>query len=214
MNTKRCFGIVVFGAICALLLAGAVRADDIFTVTVNTTSLMGNSSAPFSVDFQLTDGTGTGDGNNTATMSSFNFGGGSQSGTAITTGGATGSLSSTVSLIDTSFFNNFQQTFTAGTALTFMVDLTTNVDAGGTPDAFTFSILDNGGNNVPTSDTVGGSLLTVNIDSATPNNSAFTGTGNYVGLDARVASVQTPEPGTLLLSSLGFAALALKRYWA
>jgi hypothetical protein len=98
-----------------------------------------------------------------------------------------------------SFFNNFQQSFTAGSTLFFMVDLTTNLDAGGTPDAFTFAILDSLGNNISTSDQ-GGSLLTVNLDSATPTVTSFAGTGNYAAVSA---TVTTPEPGTLTLLGTG-----------
>ena len=114
-------------------------------------------------------------------------------------GGVTGDLSSTVTLVDSSFFNNFQQSFTAGSTLSFVVDLTTNLDAGGTPDAFTFAILDNLGNNISTSDP-GGSLLTVNLNSATPTVTSFVGTGNYAGVSA---TVTTPEPGTLTLLGTG-----------
>jgi hypothetical protein len=160
---------------------------------------MGNASGPFQIDLQLTDGSGTGDANYTATVTGFNFGGGALLGTPTNTGGVTGSLSSTVTLVDSGFFNNFQQSFTAGSTLSFMVDLTTNLDAGGTPDAFTFAILDSLGNNISTSDP-GGSLLTVNLDSAKPTVTTFAGTGNYASVSA---TVTTPEPGTLTLLGTG-----------
>jgi hypothetical protein len=200
MNTQKRLAIAVMVASWVLAMAVApVRADSLFNVSVSTTSLMSNSSGPFQIDFQLIDGSGTGDANNTATVTGFNFGGGALLGAPTNIGGVTGDLSSTVTLVDSGFFNNFQQSFTAGSTFSFMVDLTTNLDAGGTPDAFTFALLDNLGNNISTADP-GGSLLTVNLNSATPTVTTFAGTGNYATVSA---TVTTPEPGTLTLLGTG-----------
>jgi len=202
MNTQKRLAIAVMVAVWVLAMAVApVRADSLFNVSVSTTALVSNSSGPFQIDLQLIDGSGTGDANNTATVTGFNFGGGALSGTPTNIGGVTGDLSSTVTLVDSGFFNNFQQSFTAGSTLSFMVDLTTNLDVGGTPDAFTFAILDNLGNNITTSDP-GGSLLTVNLNSATPTVTSFAGTGNYATVSAIVT---TPEPGTLTLLATGIS---------
>jgi PEP-CTERM motif len=118
-------------------------------------------------------------------------------GTAATMGGFTGDLSSTVALVDNSFFNNFQQSFTARSTLAFTVDLTTVIDAGSTPDAFSFYILDNTGTNIPTS-VIAGSLLTANINATTTQ---FVGTGAYASISAVVTAggAAVPEPSTLLL---------------
>jgi hypothetical protein len=71
-------------------------------------------------------------------------------------------------------FNALVETFTPGATLFFQVDLSTNVDTGGIPDAFAFSILDSGGGSIPTLGPSGAdTLLTVNIDSATPLISAY-----------------------------------------
>src|SRR3974377_1196092 len=72
-----------------------------YYVDINTASLVGNPSGPFSLDFQLNDGSGLGDANNTATINNFTFGTGSATGTANLAGGAAGNLSSTVALTDT-----------------------------------------------------------------------------------------------------------------
>jgi len=58
-----------------ILLAAstATYANLIYMVSLNTTSIAGGN---YTLAFQLTDGSGTGDANNTATLSSFNFGGG------------------------------------------------------------------------------------------------------------------------------------------
>lgn len=216
MSIQKRLAIGVMAASWLLLAAASVRADSVFTVTVNTTALQGNASAPFQVDFLLTDGSGTNDGNNTATVTGFAFGGGAPSGTATTSGGVTGDLSSTVTLVDNNFFNNFQQSFTAGSTLSFTVDLTTFVDAGSTPDAFSFYILDKTGTNIPTSDNTAGSLLTANIDSATPTTTQFVGTGAYASISAIVTPGGTavPEPSTLLLLGSAVGVLFLVKLFS
>src|SRR5579872_1052500 len=200
----------------ALLLAAALtpaRADEIFTVTLNTvplTTAPGSTAGPFSLAFQLTDGSGTGDANNTATLSNFQFGGGSATAcsTGCSFGGASGSASSSIVLKDSSFFNALLQGFTPGNSLSFQVDLTTNVDPGLTPDAFAFSLLDGGGLSIPTLDPGGSdALLVVNLDSAQPSVLTFasdparlTSSGIAVSLTAPVigkaAGSSVPEPGT------------------
>jgi len=71
--------------------------------------LFRSSIRHFSLDFQLTDGSGTGDANNTVILSDFGFGGGTAVGNPNLTGGATGDLASTVTLTDTAFLNDFFQ---------------------------------------------------------------------------------------------------------
>jgi len=124
-----------------------------YTVTLDTRSLASEPAppAPFSLEFQLNDGDGTV--NNTITLSNFNFGtGGSATGSPTTTGGASGNLSSTVTLTDSSFFNEFIQGFTPSSTdpLSFLFDLTTNEEPI-TPDSFSLAIFDSSGIGIPTS---------------------------------------------------------------
>src|SRR5438876_718777 len=70
-----------------------------FHVDVNTAPLVGNSAGPFSLDFQLIDGSGTLAVPNTVTLSNFTYGGGGAVGLPTLSPGATGSLTSTISLI-------------------------------------------------------------------------------------------------------------------
>src|SRR5665213_962286 len=72
------------------------------TITIHTSPLVSHPAGPFAIDFQFTDGNGTGDGNNTVVISNVNFGGGSSAGSAVLTGGATGDLSTSANLTDTS----------------------------------------------------------------------------------------------------------------
>src|SRR5262245_1310147 len=92
-------------------------------VSLDTSSLVGQPG-PFSLDFQLNDGSGTGDGNNRARLTDFDFDGGAAAGVPQLTGGASGDLQSSVTLNETAFLNRFQQQFVPGERLSFLLDLT------------------------------------------------------------------------------------------
>lgn len=197
-----------------LLLAGAIsRADVLYNVTLNTGALPAGN---YSLFFQLTDGSGTNDANNTVMLSNFGFAGGSALAPPQLYGGAAGDLSSSVTLIDNSFFNAIVQGFTPGSQFTYRLDLSTNVDAGGTPDVFAMSVLDANGVEIPTLDSSGANtLLTITIGSplwiqtfsADPN--AATSTGDFITMDAPVVTpvgpAAVPEPSSLLLLGSGLA---------
>jgi hypothetical protein len=228
MKIKRLFTSCAALLIAIMVAAGTASADEIFAVTLNTTPLAtapGTSAGPFSLAFQLLDGSQPN--NNTATISDFTYGVGGNAGSGCpavlvpcTFGGASGDIGSGVSLNDSSAFNALVETFTPGSSLSFLVDLTTNVDAGGTPDAFAFSILDSGGGSIPTLDPTGAdTLLTINVDSANPailtyatdsSRNTLGGTGPSITMDAPIV---TPEPGTLILLTTGilFGGTLLRR---
>jgi len=192
------------GILFAAQTGGAASIE--YFVDINTASLVGNASGPFSLDFQLNDGSGTGDGNNTATINNFAFGSGGATGTANLSGGASGNLSSAVSLTDTSAFNEFYQTFNTGSTLSFDVTLTLNSDSGPTPDSFAFVILDNTLSNIPTTG-VGDSYLLVNLG---PTPSITTGPSASPAVTVSVTPV--PEPGSVAFISLGLLGLGLHQW--
>lgn len=211
-------------AVATGLILLAVRpgsAAVIYGVNMDTTGLSGHPAGPLSVMFQMTDGSGAGDGNNTATITDFHFGGGSPSGTPVFAGGASGSLDSSISLVDNSFLNIFTQQFVPGLSLAFRVTLTTNVDAGGIPDQFSFSILDSSGAALPTRGLgmVGiDSFITIDIDSDTPQARAFAADmfrfpeAGGPAIDLAAPSVQVvPEPQTWILLSGALISLAAMR---
>jgi hypothetical protein len=203
------------------------RADEIFSVSLITGPLTvtpGSTAGPFSLAFQLVQGSEAG--NNTATIDYLDFGSGGSAGSGCpaafggvcTFGDASGDISGSVLLGTNQPFNALVETFNPGTSLFFQVDLTTNVDTGGIPDAFAFSILDSGGGSIPTLDPSGAdTLITVDIDSATPSILAYGtdpsrltngGAGVSLTLSAPVIGAPAPEPGTLAMCGIGLFGLA------
>lgn len=161
------------------------------TFTFDTSSLSGS---PFYLNFQFIDGSGTNDANNVITITLLN--GGIPVGIPIVIGGASGNLTTTVLLTDSSFFNEFTQQFEPGLMLSLDVGLTNNVDVGSPPDEFTFAILDSAFQEIQTTDPTGGNvLLRIDINSSSPTVEKYS---------------HVPEPGTLLLLGTALIGVATK----
>jgi hypothetical protein len=194
-------------AIGAFLLGAAstCKADTIFDVSLDTTGLVGNANFPFALDFQLTSGDTTSGVVNTATLSLFTFAAGGSEGVGspfANSGNASGSLGSTV-VLDTSgssFFNEFSQYFTPGSLLTFQIDLTNNTQPSGAPDEFTFQLIDDSLNEVPTTDPSGSnSLAIIDLTGGTLGSEIYTTNGDGITITPEL-SPQTfvaPEPSTV-----------------
>jgi hypothetical protein len=186
-------------AILMLCFGGRAHADSL-TVTVDTSGLSGN----LTLDFYLTDGSGTGDGNTVVSIGDFLFGGGGVvPGTISTFGSATGDISSGISLTDANFFSEWQQQFTAGSQLAFSASLNPSSVDSPFPDGFGFLI-----DEVPTTDTLAGNILFVEFDSLHPAPQAFSLTdsaGNMLGNVTATPTESAPEPSTLSLMLVGIA---------
>lgn len=141
----RCLIYFLIGLTIVLTPATSWAGLITYDIGLNTAPLIGHPAGPFLIEFQLNDGSGTGDGNNTALLSDLVFGGGAPVGVPAFIGGASGNAGSSITLTDSSFFNQFVQQFTPGSQLGLRLALTTNVDSGGIPDQFTFAILDSSG---------------------------------------------------------------------
>ena len=181
-----------------ILAAPAARAATVFTVHVDTSSLSGD----FSLDYILIGSLG-----NTVTLDNFQFGTGAPGLTpSPLPAGVTGSLAGGITMTDTAgFFIDFQQPFTAGSFIQFTVS-TTNIGppAGGFPDNFSFSLLDNNLIPLPTTDPFGtDTLFSVDL------------TGNTLAPQQfqliPSASVPEPQSGVLLVSGLAAALLIRRR---
>ena len=194
-----------------------------FNFTIDTTSLAPQPTPPkpFALDFQFLDGDHTR--SNTVTLSQFAFGaGGGPHGSPTTAGGASGDLSGTVTLTDSSFFNEFIQGFTPSGShpLRFLLTLTTNPEPG-TPDAFTLAIFDSSGTEIPTS--FFGAFAQIDITNpltintyASDTSTAPPGCPTCPALDIAAPLVTTatspvPEPGTFVLLAGGIGCLAFLR---
>jgi hypothetical protein len=209
MTTMKNSFLLIVAVAALLLIFGAPTS---FATGISLNVSINTSGLPISpgseIFFIFTDGSGTGDANNTATMTTFALGGGSVGAVDIanTFGGASGDISSTVSLTDSSFTNVFAETFSAGSSLSFLLNLTTNLDAGGTPDLFSVAVADPSGTFISTSDPTGfNNLLVINLNSASPSVSTFSSSVNV----STPGPVGTPEPATIFLLTAGLAAIAL-----
>ena len=196
--------------ICAgllLTISSTVTASPIsFHFDVNTAPLIGSSGGPFSIDFQLIDGSGTPAVSNSAALTHFAFGGGSAVGSASVSGGAAGDLSSTVLLTDSGFLNEFFQAFIPGSRLSFDLTLTRNVGPGPTPDAFSFAILNGSLANIPTTG-LGDSLLLVSITSPVLGIDDVRTSTSTGPAGISVTGFEVPEPASVLLVGIGLAGL-------
>jgi hypothetical protein len=142
----------------AILFGGVLGCADVFQVSLNTTPLIGHPAEPFSIFFSLLDGSGTGDGNTTVTLSNFAFGGGGAPFEPASNGpGTSGDLTSSVTLNDSDpVSDDFSQEFTQGTQFNFEMNVTTT---GSDVDTFLFGIIDSSGNLIPTLDPLGEDVL-------------------------------------------------------
>ena len=196
-------------ALAAVITFGQPRvtyADAIMDIHVNTSLL---HDPIYRLFFQVIDGDSI-PGNTSVTLDRFDFAGG-----GVPVPGGTRSGLDPLTLTDTDFFSFFEQDFVPGAGVSFRLNASAPVDPSETPDGFAFSILYqdslNGWSPIPTGDIDGGSLVTVFFNSSTPTILNFGTVDNPVDISP-VEATPVPEPGTLLLLSLGLTAAAGRRF--
>ena len=204
----------------SLLAAGTCRADVFYNFSLDTSGLAGNANGPFALDFQLTSDDTTSGVVNTAMLSLFVFGAGGGPGVGSPfsdSGNTSGDLSSTVALNTSggSVFNEFSQYFAPGSMLTFHLDLTNNPQSSGTPDEFTFQLIDNTLNEVPTTDPSGSdSLVIIDLTGGALQPEVFTTNGDGINITPVVPAPTSavPEPAALWLLSAVLVFLLWKKH--
>ena len=225
MITLRLTRLAIAFALLVTVLPSVCRADQQFMVTLDTTNLAGGThaygaGAPYSLDFTLTSGNIPTQ-SNTVTISDISLGGGSSTpGTGTATGSASGDLSSAISLSSgVNMLNDFFQSFVPGTTVSFLVDLSTNY-AGGTPDNFSFSILDTNLNPILTTDpSLANTLMNVDIVPGLTASSFNVSAGldqngsPTLGPPGVSAAATVPEPSTFLLTLTGALTFASASVW-
>lgn len=136
--------------LAGLAVAGGLMGATIYEVELQTAQMVAHPAAPFYFAVQMADGSGTGNGNNAAILSGFDFGvGGSATGTPTAIGLAFGELSAGVLLTDGGPLNYFYQPFLPGSLLSFRLEVTLNEEPAG-PDGLAFYILDSSFTPIPT----------------------------------------------------------------
>ncbi|HTQ30831.1 MAG TPA: NF038129 family PEP-CTERM protein [Opitutaceae bacterium] len=194
--------------VSALLCAPALRAGIFdFHIDFDTGALTSAPNAPFYLDFQLNEGSGSLP--NSVTLSHFVFDGGSPLGSPMPWSDGTGDLSSAVSLSDSpsSPFNEFSQGFTPGTTgIHFDVAISQN-SPGAIPDEFAAAILDSepGYPQIATNAPDGVSLVTLDIAAA--NALADVQTYGSTSPAGVTATAIIPEPSDAVALFGGAAAL-------
>jgi len=215
MNTLHSLrkALAVLGLIGIMLGTTSARAGVLnYLVDINTSALVGNSSAPFSLDFQSNWGSGL---NQTVTLNNFTFTGGNPTGPAsLLGGGVTGDLGSSLVFNDSSLnpANEFYQALTSGvTDIKFNLSLTTN-SAGVTPTSFSAAILDSSLFNIPTTALGSDALVLASIDGLNTTISSYNSTvgGSLTpGVTASITAI--PEPSAYA-GILGACALTAGLY--
>jgi hypothetical protein len=191
------------------LLAVTPAFSNTFSFSIDTSSLIANPNGPFILDFQFIDGGGTGDGNNTITLSNFSDPASltvvpSSETAGVTLNGSPFGLTMT----DNSFFNEISFLLVPSSSLSFRFDSTDNPEAG-TPDTFIVDLLDSSLNNIPTTNPNGIALIEVDLPTTDPaSGTQVITSGSLANSDGVVFAapaesfVATPEPSTIAMMTI------------
>ena len=212
MRNNRSISIIALVVLAAILTAASARADS-FNVSLDTSALSGTQVLAFG----FTDGDGVVD--NSATMSAFNFGGGSAVGCHFISVRALAAISPAAWPWTTAASPrcSLNRSLSArGSPFTLNIS---NIFGGGTPDALAMYLCDAALSSCYSNDSSSGAMLVLNLTGGTLSPSSFILTGaDDQGLLAPVVTIpgtSVPEPSSPLLLLIGlagaFAAIKLRR---
>jgi hypothetical protein len=184
-----------------------LSAASVYQFAVNTSSLGAEAA---NLDFQLVPG-GLTSPTVTAVISDLVTDGTFTPGDIVLTGDATGMLSDTVTLNNTTLYNDAFQPIDTGNSVSFLVTFSgPGIDTPVTPGTvFAFSIFDSTGTIALLTTSPDGSIAGVTADSLGVQ--PFTNPATNAGSSAAAVALVTPEPESLLLTGLGMAAFAMIR---
>jgi hypothetical protein len=202
--TMRALQFGLIGLLLTSMVGTASAVPITYDVTVDTASLAGTTG---SLDFNFNPGSPT---TQNATVEVENLSGGAVSGTPALTGSASGALPGTVTLINSTPFNDYFQDFVYGSQIQF--DISLSGPALSAPNgtstsgsAFTFSMFSDPAGTLPalTSNSEGFAFVVdVNLDGSTTVNN-FSSVTSIVA--ATTGRVPVPEPDGFPLAMAGLA---------
>jgi hypothetical protein len=221
MKLTRILPVCGLAALASMAVPAARATSLSYWVILNTTSLLSDSNAPFSLDLQLA--TGSGNVSNTVTLSNFTFNGGTPAGSAnYTDGSESGSFASSVTLTNASANNEFAEQFSTGvSSIEFKVTETENTEevTSGTPvdDQFNVYLDDNNANTgyfVPSLAPDGSDAL---LEAPLFENATISSVATYASQSPDAGVVTTavvPEPSSvgMLAMAAGAVGFAFRRF--
>src|SRR5690349_8196934 len=190
------FRSAAFAFVCLLPMFGRLamplQADDV-TISLDTSSL---TAGGYFLDYQIA-GTDAVLGQNTVAINNIQLGGGTFSNETLS-GGASGTFNN-YSIVDTDVFNEALVGFQLGSEVKFGLSFTDNFSGGGTPDSFTFALLDSNFNSIVSSG-LGASVL-INLDGGRPVVQLFAADQAFNSVTPIIVLPvsQVPEPAGWLL---------------
>lgn len=182
--------------VASLYFVGACQLGaSTFQVTVNDT--LQNQTGFLAFDFLA----GSPAPGNVATITSFTTD--ATLASASSSGSVTGSLvPGPLTLADTQFFNEWLQGLVYGTSISFVISTGNNISSSGSPDSFSFFLLNDTRNPFATSDPTGAdSLFTIDLTGPSTIPDAFTSDFATVTISPSIS--RTPEPLSLPLVLVG-----------
>lgn len=185
------------------LLAGTAKADIIYQVSVNTSSISGT---PGNIDLQFNPGGGSTQ-PASVRISSFSSVGGVITGAPSTVGDVSGTLPGTVTINNTTALNDYFQPFTYGNSFSFRLLFTgpaINAPNGTATSGseFGLSLFNSDGSNVFLTTNPDGFAATANVNlNGTVTTTTYPSNGNGgAPVVTFTTVVATPEPATFAMS--------------